>query len=99
MNEARLEAQSQGKEEPARSRLRSFGMPAIHDVLQRLYDSEINCSISWLWDGGIDWKLGDALNGWKAQGSARTVADAVQQLAEAACPAYPESTFVTWWKQ
>jgi len=27
--------------------------------LQKIYDSEINIRISWLWDGGIDVMLGD----------------------------------------
>jgi hypothetical protein len=27
--------------------------------LQRIYDSEINIRISWLWDGGIEVRLGD----------------------------------------
>ena len=26
-------------------------------VLQRLYDSEINVTITWLWDGGFDFAL------------------------------------------
>ena len=26
----------------------------LADELQKVYDSEINVSISWLWDGGID---------------------------------------------
>jgi hypothetical protein len=26
--------------------------------LQKIYDSEINIRISWLWDGGIDVRLG-----------------------------------------
>lgn len=36
-------------------------------VLARLYRSEINCSISTLWDGGWDVKLGAGQNGWKAE--------------------------------
>ena len=31
--------------------------------LQKIYDSEINVRISWLWDGGIDVMLGDEVNG------------------------------------
>ena len=31
--------------------------------LQKIYDSEINVEISWLWDGGIEVRLGDHLNG------------------------------------
>jgi hypothetical protein len=36
------------------------------DELQKIYDSEINVSFSWLWDGGIDVKLGDEMNGFVA---------------------------------
>jgi hypothetical protein len=27
--------------------------------MQRVYDSEINATIEWLWDGGFSLKLGD----------------------------------------
>jgi hypothetical protein len=37
------------------------------DELQKIYDSEIDVSISWLWDGGIDVKLGDEMNGHDAE--------------------------------
>jgi hypothetical protein len=32
--------------------------------LQRIYDSEINVSISWLWDCGFEVRLGDEVNGF-----------------------------------
>ena len=35
--------------------------------LQKIYESEINVSISWVWDGGIDVRLGDVVNGFLAQ--------------------------------
>ena len=35
--------------------------------LQRIYDSEINIEISWLWDGGIEVRLGDRMNGYLAE--------------------------------
>jgi hypothetical protein len=35
------------------------GKVMLEDELQRIYDSEINVRISWLWDGGIDVRLGD----------------------------------------
>jgi hypothetical protein len=41
------------------------------DVLQRLYDSEINARIEWVWDGGVQWRLGDASNGYGAEGRVR----------------------------
>jgi hypothetical protein len=30
--------------------------------LQKIHDSEINIRIGWLWDGGIDVRLGDEVN-------------------------------------
>ncbi len=30
--------------------------------LQKIYDSEINVRIGWLWDGGIEVRLGDEVN-------------------------------------
>jgi hypothetical protein len=32
-------------------------MPHLEQVLQRLYDSEINVTITMLWDGGFDFAL------------------------------------------
>lgn len=62
------------------------------DILQALYDSEINCEIRWIWDGGVDWKLFGA--GEKMiDGNAPTVTEAVYQLALAAISYYPDSDF------
>ena len=41
--------------------------------LQKIYDSEINLRISWLWDGGIDVRLGDEMNGYLAEENVRSV--------------------------
>ncbi len=60
------------------------------DILQALYDSEINCSIGWLWDGGIDWKLylpGDEI----VSGNTRTVSEAVRELAQATIRHFSDS--------
>jgi hypothetical protein len=35
--------------------------------LQKIYDSEINLRIGWPWDGGIDVRLGDEMNGYLAE--------------------------------
>lgn len=67
-------------------------------TLQRLYDSEINACIEWVWDGGVQWRLGDEYSGWKADGKAATVALAVLELAQKAVEHYPKSEFATWWK-
>jgi hypothetical protein len=32
--------------------------------LQKIYDSEINVEIGWLWDGGIEVRLGDKMSGY-----------------------------------
>ena len=32
--------------------------PGVEGILDDLYASEINVEISWLWDGGIDVKVG-----------------------------------------
>jgi hypothetical protein len=32
--------------------------------LQRIHDAEINVRVGWLWDGGVEVRLGDELNGF-----------------------------------
>ena len=39
-------------------------IPDLSAELQKIYDSESNVRISWLWDGGIDVSLGDDLGGY-----------------------------------
>jgi len=65
----------------------------IGAILDDLYASEINASISWLWDGGIDVKLGDPLSGYEAEGKASTFAEAAAWLRDQACTHYPDSEF------
>src|SRR6476469_2537437 len=61
--------------------------------LQKIYDSEINVEISWLWDGGIDVRLGDKMNGFLAEENVVSVADILPWLQEAIAHFYPESTY------
>jgi hypothetical protein len=68
-------------------------MSDLEEILRALYDSEINASISWLWDGGIDVMLGDELNGYKAEGKVSTFAEAAAWLRDQACIHYPDSGF------
>jgi hypothetical protein len=63
------------------------------DILQMLYDSEINFELSCFWDGGFTWKLGDRMNGYSAEGHARTMVDVAEELKQAALKHYPESEF------
>ncbi len=74
------------------------GGPDTNEVLQRLYDSEINGRIEWVWDGGVTWSLGDDYKSWKVTGREATIALAVVALAKAAAQHYPKSEFATWWK-
>lgn len=45
--------------------------------LQRIYDSEIKECISRLWDGGIDIRLGDEMNGHLAEENVASRGDIV----------------------
>lgn len=61
--------------------------------LQKIYDSEINIAISWLWDGGVDVRLGDGMNGFKAEESFGLIADILPWLQSAIAHFYPGSTY------
>ena len=62
-------------------------------VLQALYNSEINIEMKWFWDGGIEYRIGDELNGWKYESQKQTVREAVTDIARNACRVYPASGF------
>ncbi len=62
-------------------------------VLQDLYDSEINCSMSSFWDGGYEFKLGDHTNGYSATETFHIFAEGVDWLVSQAIIRYPESDF------
>jgi hypothetical protein len=59
------------------------------DVLQSLYDREINYSISTFFDEGFTVALGDEMNGFKAQATVDTLDDAIQWLQEQAAIHFP----------
>lgn len=62
-------------------------------ILQDLYDSEINVSISTFWDAGYDMKIGDNMNGFDEEGSVETWAEVEPWLERAAIAHYPDSVF------
>jgi len=64
------------------------------DELQKIYDSEINVSIFWEWDGGILIKLGDEMNGFKEVGGVDKMEDIVPYLKEKIKLHYPNSTYI-----
>lgn len=63
------------------------------DIMQSLYDSEINAEVSWFWNSGFYVKLGDPMNGYKAEGCCETWDQAVEQLRDWALEHYPDSDF------
>lgn len=63
------------------------------NVIQSLYDSEINVSISSFWDGGFDVSLGDTMNGIVAAENVRTWQEVEKWLTKNAILHYPKSKF------
>src|SRR5690348_17259774 len=61
--------------------------------LQKIYDSEINIEIGWVWDGGIDVRLGDKINGYLAEENVKSVSDIIPWLQEAIAHFYPKSGY------
>jgi hypothetical protein len=61
--------------------------------LQKIYDSEINLSIGWLWDGGVTVRLGDEIGGYLAEETVESVSGIILWLQEAIVRFYPTSTY------
>jgi hypothetical protein len=60
--------------------------------LQKIYDSEINVEISWLWDDGVEVRLGDRMNGYVAEATVLSTTEIVGWLQEAIAHFYPDSS-------
>lgn len=69
-------------------------MRNLETVLQELYDSEINVSITSFWDGGFTIKLGDEANGFKAEANQDKIEYAGEILHCLAEQYYPDSYYV-----
>jgi hypothetical protein len=67
----------------------------LGEVLDKLYDSEINFEVSAFWDNGIDVKLGDEMNGYAAESSVRTSEEAAEWLDQQARLHFPASKYAT----
>ena len=67
-------------------------------VLQDLYHSEINFSVSTFWDGGFDVKLGDPRNGFKAETNCNRWGEVEPWLMAAAIEFYPDSLFAEMYR-
>ena len=61
--------------------------------LEKIYDSEINIRLSWLWDAGIDIRLGDELNGYLAEQTVQSTAEIIPWFQEAIAHFYPASSY------
>jgi hypothetical protein len=64
----------------------------LANELQKIYDSEINVSIGWMWDGGITVRLGDEIGGYVVEETVVAAADILPWLQEAIAAFYPTST-------
>jgi hypothetical protein len=62
----------------------------IQALLNDLYASEINASISWIWDGGVHATLGAPPI---EEGTLPTIRDAVLWLRDKECEHFPDSDF------
>jgi hypothetical protein len=60
---------------------------------QKIYDSEINIQIGWVWDGGIDVRLGEGIRRYLSEANVRSVSAIVPRLQEAIAYFYPESEY------
>src|SRR4051812_43508548 len=68
-------------------------MGSLEEELQKMYDSEINVTITWLWDGGIDVGLGNEFAGFHEEGHVAMVTDVLPWLQNAIAKHYPESKY------
>jgi len=58
--------------------------------LQKIYESEINIRIGWLWDGGVEVRLGDEMNGFLAEETVTSVSEIIPWLQEAIAHFHPK---------
>lgn len=66
----------------------------LGDVLQRLHDSEINASVQSFFDGVWTVRLGDEMNGYKAEEVCDSANDAADWLDSMARRLFPQSRYV-----
>jgi hypothetical protein len=63
--------------------------------LQKIYDSEINIEIGWLWDGGIEVRLGDKMGGFVAEENLTSTNEILPWLQEAIAHFLPTSVYAS----
>lgn len=67
-------------------------------VIQDLYHSEINFSVSTFWDNGFDVKLGDGMNGYKAEANLDRWGLVEPWLIEQTIKHFPDSLFARMYR-
>ena len=67
-------------------------------VFQDLYHSEINFSISTMWDGGFDVSLGDEMNGFVAETNVKRFGMVEPWLIAAVIEHFPDSMFAKMYR-
>ena len=65
----------------------------LGQVIDALYDSKINCSISSFWDGGLLVRLGDEMNAFRVETACSNASEAAAFLDRAARREYPDSNY------
>lgn len=81
-----------------------FRKEQIGEVIERLYDSDINARIEWFWDAGYNISLRDDRNGFVGLNDAPKVddydiAETISALAWQARQIYPDSEFSKWYDE
>ena len=67
--------------------------PCLGDIIETLHDSEINGSVSWIFDGAWSLAIGDELNGIQAEATVNSAQQAAEWLRANAVRRYPHSEF------
>jgi len=65
----------------------------MKNLLKSLYESEINILIDWMWDSGIQVKIGDRMNGYKSVKLFDSFDEIESWIEKEAKKHYPDSTF------
>jgi hypothetical protein len=70
-----------------------IGRLDLETLVKALHGSEINGEIAWFYDGVWTVKIGDPLNGYRAEATALSLTEAADWLRYKAVELYPDSEF------
>jgi hypothetical protein len=83
--------------------VRSVTTENVGEILQRLYDSEINVHLGWEWEGGVDYRLRsngeDVWSKTSESSPKRDVVEAGRELVDEVVARMPTSNFASWWRE